>query len=1228
MFFLLKYYAECGFYDIIIYVIYILLQNISVKKGERKMKSILFKKTAAAACALSMVGAMGFNPIIANAAELYSQNYENVTDASTVMISQSSQSNVSIGTDRTKYIQFVGAGENSRSSYSNFEVDLSKKAEYIVEFDASFTPSNKDASQFVLKTGSIPAANLSYTSDYLFKLQENGNSTTWTINDVATTTVNLGSGKWYHYKLYADVAKELLSVTITDDNGTKIADKVIVPTNGNIKTLKGIYLLNGRYYAKNKIDNILVRDVADGDEFGELQAEQLSEINFTEGTAKIPQPAEGTSVDYKYTISAVGNYGGDLSDKATYEWSYAGLDKEDGYVTITPDKNTCTINVRNGVSNYYVPLTCKVTYGETTLEKTYPLAIIGANASNEAQLIPETGYPVDMNEYGDSLVGYYGTSNELTSKDIILNNWSIYGSNGSRTMQLVKDEDGTKSIMFASNGGGGSTVANYQWPAQTSQYIMKIRAKVSDGTTFGVYSNTPNNVNAVAEFSFSCNSGALNAGTETISGVDAGKWYEFVVSVDPSVGTYTVAVNDAEGNKVGETAEVATGVAGMKYFSIAGAFPVYLQSLYAYKPKLSTIAVNSSADVVKVPEAGEAAATVDLSAALADAEGVKVTGAVEWSLAEEYANVELTSTGAQTATLKVNEGASGEITVVATKDGKQAEKKIQLTTSSNVVAFSKSTSSITIPFMGQDAVTADFEAETRDGSGAPITGGTITYALLAKDGVTETTVKGVTFENGKMTVAPGASPAIVYVKATNEDGLSAKVKVNIHGLTFAFGSQEPAEGYTQVADTLYTEKQGYGFADTAAVTVGEANVTGAADYRFKANVPNGNYVVDVVTTSTTMKSEVVEAVSATTGISKSGSRFNVAVCDGVLDLTFLKDSTLSTLSVSQAPSKSALDKPKVYAIGDSTTNNNANGAMSWGNCVANGKVAVPEVFSGFSNNGMAGRDSVNFYNQGRVEAVLLNVCPGDYVTVNMGINSKEANEGASFYTLIKDYYVQGIIQRGGIPVIVTATPDGVGFSNSQSTYDEATGKFDVDRTNGARNPELRKVAEELNLNVIELGQHFEDYFNSLTMDDVNAYNTENGTSYTSVYDLVKSWYPDHNHYYEPLGVKIGTYILGEVAKLVPEDKPVQPEAVVSAPKVYTKDGTDEAVSYTTSIKANDITVTKLNWTVTVGDNIKSDSKAVQISGGSDVTYGFVIVLQSEEAKAAGTDAVSLDVTLN
>ena len=178
---------------------------------------------------------------------------------------------------------------------------------------------------------------------------------------------------------------------------------------------------------------------------------------------------------------------------------------------------------------------------------------------------------------------------------------------------------------------------------------------------------------------------------------------------------------------------------------------------------------------------------------------------------------------------------------------------------------------------------------------------------------------------------------------------------------------------------------------------------------------------------------------------------------------------------------------------------------------------------------MAGRDSVNFYNQGRVETVLLSVCPGDYVTVNMGINSKEAGESASYYTLLNNYYVEGIIQRGAIPVIVTATP--LGFSSSQYPYNASTGKFTVNRGTGAHNGDLRKIAQSHNLNIIELGYYFEDYFNSLTAEDVAAYNAENGTSFTSQVELVKSWYGDHNHYKQYLADKIGSYILDSVSKI-------------------------------------------------------------------------------------------------
>ncbi len=49
-----------------------------------------------------------------------------------------------------------------------------------------------------------------------------------------------------------------------------------------------------------------------------------------------------------------------------------------------------------------------------------------------------------MSSYDDSLVGYTATSNTINSKDLVLNGWSIYGSNGVRTLTLKKDEDNTK----------------------------------------------------------------------------------------------------------------------------------------------------------------------------------------------------------------------------------------------------------------------------------------------------------------------------------------------------------------------------------------------------------------------------------------------------------------------------------------------------------------------------------------------------------------------------------------------------------------------------------------------------------------------------------------------------------------------------------------------------------------------------------------------------------------
>lgn len=1095
--------------------------------------------------------------------DIYTQDYEDVADTAAlknIWASANYAEGITLGTDNTKYAQYTQYNEgatklnNDRSTTSAFNVDLSSQDKYAVEFDLALTKSTKNDVQFVLASGTMPTNNTGMNSNYIFKINMAGNSNDCKINDVDAATVTLDDSAWYHYTILVDKNDSLATVSITDKAGNKVVDKLMVPTNGTNDKITGILFLSGRWKSVMKLDNILVRTTDKYDEFGKKAEETLSKIEFTsELNTTINQPAEDTPVHKPIAIKATGIYGSDLTNKEglNVEWTVTGLDNEDGYISLTkesgsgtgtdgvkPNGPTAYFNVRNGVSNWFGKVTAKVTYLGESFEISTPFAVIGASGSTN--IAPDAGYPENMSSYDDSLVGYTATSNAINSKDLVLNGWSIYGSNGVRTLTLKKDEDNTKYLQFASNGGGGSTVGVYQLAEQATQYIVDMKVRFTGGAmAFGHYGNTPNNATNNPNWTVSYGSGALTVGTQSISGVNSEDWYRVIVSADESVGTYWVKVYNDAGTLVGETTAEAmssTYTETQKYFCFQGTYPVDLASFKIYTPTASTMTVNTEAETIQVPETGANSATAELTAIVKDTDGYNISGAVAWSLADEYTGVSIASKDAQTATLTVtDEAAAGTVTVVATYGSKRVEKEISLSTTGNAIAFTKSSSSITIPFEGSDAATGNFAAEVRDKAGQPVDGANVTLSLVDAAGTPVTNAKGITFDatTGVLTVQAGAVSKVLYVKAVatvGEETLTSRVKVNVHGLSFAFGSNDPSDdSFTKVTATdAYSDKIGYGFDDTSVVTSEESDVKGTAAYRFKAKVPNGNYVVKVTTSSATMTSEVVEGVAATTGITKTGTQFNVAVCDGVLDLTFESGSTLSDLTITQAAAKTALAKPAVYAIGDSTTNNNASGNISWGNRVGNG-VAVPDTFSSFSNNGMAGRDSVNFYNQGRVETVLLSVCPGDYVTVNMGINSKEAGESASYYTLLNNYYVEGIIQRGGIPVIVTATP--LGFSSSQYPYNASIGKFTVNRGTGAHNGDLRKIAQSHDLNIIELGYYFENYFNSLTAEDVTAYNTENGTSFTSQVELVKSWYGDHNHYKQYLADKIGSYILDSVSKI-------------------------------------------------------------------------------------------------
>ena len=904
--------------------------------------------------------------------------------------------------------------------------------------------------------------------------------------------------------------------------------------------------------------------------------QKIAKIEFLSAEPVITAPSTG-SADQELEVKVTSENGKDLSDDCTFVWTIVGNEADAEYTSLSKNSSkTNTLSVKNGMEkSYFGYISVEATYtpsngneSDVTTATTTPLHYALLQDASSPNFIPVNGYPVSMNDYADSIVDIKATGTDITSRDVVLNNWSIYGSNGSRTLTLKKGTDGDKYLEFEANGGGGSTVGVYQWPGAASAYIIDSVLSMPSGASLGLYSNTPNNSNAVTAWAVSQTATGIKVGDSAVDDVTAGEFFRLVTVVDPVSKQYYAKAYSADGTYIGETDVAAMGDAS-KYLCFFGAWPVKVKSFKAYHPTLAS-AVIAGASTVKVPETGEPANKTSYKATVKDTEGNVIPSAVTWSLASTYNGVEINET---TGELSVSNGAGGNITIVATAGAARAEFPVLLTTSSNVVTIS-GPSSVTIPFAGEAAVESVYSAKTIDKDGNDVAGDSITYSLLQKDGITPYTTmpNGIAFDakKAKLTVSAGAPAGVVYVQAMNSEGLINSVKVNIHGMLFDFGTDDPDEGYTQVlATNQYSATTGFGFETLTGLTAAADNVGGSAAYTFKAKVPNGNYQVTADTTSAKMLSETVDGSS----ITRNAKTFNVAVCDGVLDITFDAASTVSSLQIAQLAQPKAGEKPSIYSIGDSTTKNSGHFTgydpnsttndhktyASWGNCVTSDM--WNENFLSYSNNGMAGRNSASYYREGRLESVLLSVAPGDYVTINMGINS----EGENYNKFMEDYYVQGVLERGAIPVILTHTPNGP-VGSGYGTFDTS---FHVTRDV----PTLRNLAAKYSLPIIDVDTHFEEYFNSLLEKDFDTEvfplrNTENEngklagyTAPTTVLGVVQSWYPDHNHYTRELGTPIATYIMSRLNEIVEN-----PFAIESIAQAAEANGGKVTVSLTATIK--------------------------------------------------------------
>lgn len=379
----------------------------------------------------------------------------------------------------------------------------------------------------------------------------------------------------------------------------------------------------------------------------------------------------------------------------------------------------------------------------------------------------------------------------------------------------------------------------------------------------------------------------------------------------------------------------------------------------------------------------------------------------------------------------------------------------------------------------------------------------------------------------------------------------------------------------------------------------EDGLHSAKSFQFKLAAAPGNYELTIVTNAADIISEAItepivykdeNGADATymppfdeasgiplIGVPKkieSGKPFQVAVVDGALDITLIRaesDIVLSSIEVKKLPSVKR-EKPWLVAIGDSTTNLDYQDKCSWGNVIDRGMVKLPESIGGFFNAGSSGADDVNYIAWNRLEAALLNTQPGDIVTVNMGINQakkyqiglidvKQSDSRAATLPLMEKYYIEGITQRGGIPVITTITArgpydragtpeDNGGLYYLNDTTVEADELFVAgkryakgdtvpantwanSRHMQTYNIKLYAIANNYGLQVFDLGIWGEGFFQTLTEADLQKFNAENSTNFTTVYDMVKhGYYADQNHYHATLGVVFANYMLECVDKFV------------------------------------------------------------------------------------------------
>lgn len=307
---------------------------------------------------------------------------------------------------------------------------------------------------------------------------------------------------------------------------------------------------------------------------------------------------------------------------------------------------------------------------------------------------------------------------------------------------------------------------------------------------------------------------------------------------------------------------------------------------------------------------------------------------------------------------------------------------------------------------------------------------------------------------------------------------------------------------------------------------------------FTQDVPDGDYTV-VVTTGGKSETDAniyinggerVRAYTLEAGKTQDNTQ-PVVPKDGKIEVRILgKNPNVTEIKIEQLENRTQKgDKPTIYIAGDSTAQtydyNKVYPQTGWGQVFS--ECFTDDVV--IENRSMGGRSSKSYNDDGRLDRILTEMHPGDYVFIQFGINDGAENKPERYISvpdykgLLKNKYIGEVEKRGGIPILLTPT--------AASWWDEENSCFMESRQDYAV-PTIETAAETDTL-LIDINADITKKWNSMTPDEVFK-------QYFICEPLESKVYPagtdDHTHLKYKGAKTIAAAVADRTAELVPELK--------------------------------------------------------------------------------------------